>query len=89
MFETVAEVMPSLSSSEVNSLVLAWEGAYGRAAGTVFDESITGAFPFSWHVSTELKTILDDMGITATREEFDALVKTWGDLTPGRTPRRP
>ncbi|CAM9535150.1 unnamed protein product, partial [Ectocarpus fasciculatus] len=38
--------------------------------------------PFSWHVSTELKTILNDMGITATRDEFDALVKTWGELTP-------
>ena len=82
MTENVANILPWLSSSQVNSVVSKWEGAYGAAANSLFDESITGAFPFSWHVSTELKTILHDMNIEVSREEYDLLVKSWGDLKP-------
>lgn len=82
MYKNVAEILPSLSQSQTDSIVKQWENAYGAAAGTRFQEKNTGAFPFSWHVSTELQTILDNMGISVTREEYDQLVKSWGVLTP-------
>lgn len=82
MFANVARILPALSSSQVDSLVRQWENAYGSASGTVFEERVTGAFPFSWHVSTELDKILADMKISVTRSEFSELVQAWGDLTP-------
>ena len=82
MRENVAEILPALSSSQVDSLVHQWENAYGSAMGTTFNEKVTGAYPFSWHVSTELQPILDNLGITVTRGEYDQLVKSWGTLQP-------
>lgn len=82
MRQNVAEILPALSSSEVDSFVHQWENAYGAASGTTFSEKVTGAYPFSWHVSTELQPILDNLGLTVTRSEFDQLVKCWGTLQP-------
>ncbi|CAE7909454.1 unnamed protein product [Symbiodinium microadriaticum] len=82
MFDNVAEILPSLTSSQVHDLVTKWEGKYGNAQGTRFEEKQTGAFPFSWYISTQLQPILDDMKITVTRDEYDQLVKSWGNLRP-------
>lgn len=82
MLENVAKILPALSSSDVDTLVGKWEGAYGDAIGTTFDEAETGAFPFSWLISTELQKILDEMQITVTRSEFSQLVQSWGNLRP-------
>lgn len=82
MFVNVAEILPSLSESQVKNIVYDWESAYGQAAGTRFEEKKTGAFPFSWHVSTTLQPILDKYGLTVSRSEYDQLVKSWGNLIP-------
>ena len=82
MRDNVAGILPYLSSSQVNDLVSKWESSYGANQGRVFDESQSGADAFSWSISTDLKGILDGMGITVTRDEYDALVKSWGQLTP-------
>mmetsp|Transcript_22981 Transcript_22981/g.33594 ORF Transcript_22981/g.33594 Transcript_22981/m.33594 type:complete len:259 (+) Transcript_22981:108-884(+) len=82
MFASVAEVLPYLSTNDVHTLVTKWENAYGAATNSVFEEGVTGAFPFSWHISNSLKDIIRDMGLDISRDEFDALVKCWGKLTP-------
>jgi HAD superfamily hydrolase (TIGR01493 family) len=82
MIENVAEILPALSSSQVKNIVYDWENAYGGASNSRFEESVTGAFPFSWHISTTLQPILDKHGIFVSRSEFHQLLQAWGDLTP-------
>lgn len=82
MRSNVAAILPSLSESQVNDLVSKWESSYGANQGRVFEESQSGADAFSWSISTDLNGILNDMGISVTRSEYDQLVKSWGNLTP-------
>mmetsp|Transcript_8545 Transcript_8545/g.14169 ORF Transcript_8545/g.14169 Transcript_8545/m.14169 type:complete len:256 (+) Transcript_8545:35-802(+) len=82
MMKNIAEIMPELSDSEVSDLMYAWEYAYGKAADTIFDEGLTGQFPFSWHISTQLNAIAPGLNLDISRSQFDLLVKSWGNLTP-------
>lgn len=78
----VGRVLPTLTSVQVNTLVQKWESAYSDYAGTVFDENVTGSQPFQWVISTSLKSILQDMNISVTNDEFNALLAAWSDLIP-------
>lgn len=76
------EILPQLSSNQINSLVSNWENAYGSYASQNFDENVTGKSPFQWVIRTSLTTILNDMNIVVTDDEFNALIAAWGKLTP-------
>ena len=79
---SVASVLPDLSTSQVDSLVLAWEGAYGSMQNRVYAEEESGAFPFSWDISKALSDILIDMNLSVSRADFHRLIACWGQLTP-------
>ena len=78
----VKDIVPYLSDSQVSDLVTKWINAYGSYGDKSFDESITGPYPFVWVTSTNLDKVSHDMGLHFSPEEFDALVKSWGDLIP-------
>jgi 2-haloalkanoic acid dehalogenase type II len=82
MLENIATIMPAWTSAQVDSVYDKWVSSYGAGIGRTFDESETGTFPFSWLISTELKRILDELGLSVTRSEFSALVASWGTLEP-------
>lgn len=71
-----------MTSSQVSTLCSKWENAYGSYAGTVFDESVTGPSPFQWMLKTTLDSILKDMNLSVTDEEYAALIAAWGKLIP-------
>jgi len=78
----IAEILPTISSTQVAALSQQWESAYGGYAGTIFDESITGSQPFQWMLRTTLPPILTNLRITVTDEQFEALISAWGKLIP-------
>lgn len=84
MLKNVAEILPTLSSDQVHTLVIDWENSYGKNQGRIFNESITGVDNFSWSISVALEDILDSMNIRGLvdRGTFDMLVKSWGNLIP-------
>lgn len=82
MLKSTAEILPQLSSKQVSELVYTWEDAYGNSAGSIFDEGVTGSYPFSHLIATSLRTITNDMKIDLTRTEFNDLMFSWGKLTP-------
>jgi FMN phosphatase YigB (HAD superfamily) len=82
MLASAANILPSYTSSQIADLVYTWETMYGDAAGTVWEEGVTGAFPFSWLIATSLDTISKDLNMNFTRSEFNNLTTAWGQLTP-------
>ena len=80
--KNIAEIVPSLNRSEVDSIAEEWEAAYASYAGTVFIESVTGPSPFLWVLETSLTEILNTMTIVVSKEQFTALVDSWGHLIP-------
>lgn len=82
MTANVAAALPSLSSSEVGTLVDKWRSAYGNSLGTRYEEYVTGSFPFSYFAATSLQTIVEDMNLTVSRSEFHELVLSWSRLQP-------
>ena len=82
MLQSVAKILPQYNSSQVSELVYSWESAYGAASGTIWEQSQTGAFPFSWLISSSLEEITQDLMMNLTRSEFNELVSAWGQLTP-------
>jgi 2-haloalkanoic acid dehalogenase type II len=82
LIASATKILPDVSSKNIKTLVQTWEGAYSDYAGTVFNETITGTEPFQWMLTTTLSTTLSQMSISASESQFNALVKSWGDLTP-------
>jgi len=82
MLRNVATILPQYNSSQISELVYTWEYAYGDAAGTIWNEGDTGAFPFSWLISNSLEDISRELNMYFTPSEFHDLVMAWGHLTP-------
>eukprot|EP00386_Alphamonas_edax_P003389 GDKI01010344.1.p1 GENE.GDKI01010344.1~~GDKI01010344.1.p1 ORF type:complete len:335 (+),score=89.68 GDKI01010344.1:216-1220(+) len=84
LLESVANILPTLTSEQVTTLVRAWERAYSSYAGVVFDQKETGVSPFQWSIRKSLDKILVDMEISdsVTGEDREKLVAAWGVLTP-------
>lgn len=82
MMLNVAAILPSLTPQQVNYLVISWENEYSSAAGTLFEEGKTGAFPFSYFISQSLEDIIQSMNIVVTKSEFHELILSWSRLTP-------
>jgi FMN phosphatase YigB (HAD superfamily) len=82
LISNVAKILPSLPHWEVESLVDTWLNDYGSYAGTVFDEAVTGSSPFQWMLRSSLDDINADMDLNLTSAEYEALIASWGQLTP-------
>eukprot|EP01040_Poterioochromonas_malhamensis_P001238 gene1238-1313_t len=82
LLKSVAEIMPGWSSDQVSTVVSKWESGYSSYAGTVFDESVTGPSPFQWMLKTTLDSILKELNLTVTDEEYAALIAAWSKLIP-------
>jgi len=82
LLRNVKQIVPYLSDGQVSQLVTSWINGYGSYGGKTFDESVTGQYPFLWVTATNLDKASHDMGLHFSSEEFDALVKCWGDLIP-------
>jgi len=79
---STAQILPRLSSDEVDTFVNTWLSDYGSYAGQIFDEDITGPQPFQWMLNTTLTQINVDMSLDLSQYEFESLIDAWGDLTP-------
>mmetsp|Transcript_6698 Transcript_6698/g.8658 ORF Transcript_6698/g.8658 Transcript_6698/m.8658 type:complete len:258 (+) Transcript_6698:45-818(+) len=78
----VAQILPSLSTSEVNTFVNDWVGGYGSYGNAVFNEDITGPYPFQWTLNDTLDSTLTKMNLEISSDEYYALTQTWGNLIP-------
>lgn len=84
--QNIASILPQLSSSQVDQVVNEWLLAYEDHEGLNYSVSITGPQPFRWMLTTTLPQILADVGIdSVSPATFNALVDSWGDLTPRKT----
>lgn len=82
MNRNIAEILPELTSKQVKSFAQQWESAYSNYAGTVFNETITGAHPFLWVLNSSLTDIITKMNINVSEQQFSSLIGAWSNLIP-------
>jgi FMN phosphatase YigB (HAD superfamily) len=78
----IAEILPNLSTNQVETLTNNWVDGYGSYGNYIFDENVTGPYPFQWMLNDTLTTALNNMNLEVTSSEFVELTQSWGDLIP-------
>ncbi|CAF1492837.1 unnamed protein product [Rotaria sp. Silwood1] len=82
---TIASLLPSLSSLDVEKFTNDWLSAYVSFFGKSFPASVTRQ-PFLWVIRSSLLKILNSLGLSSMVPEgsatFHLLMSAWGNLQP-------